>query len=200
MAQSDVSFTIHTESTTITAKSAVNSPAQLNTVTRGDTAQFTFRVAGSGLTADSLVVQSSETYTVSANTTEIYTQTDVKENGQLNVEENGTLNVTGGDNRGELEQYADHAGAFSSLTTLNNTQKFREQIPTDADVNSILLGIEPSQTLKDRGINGIWGLVTNGTDERTSALTNNQYTIELQVLAEYADYSDRQALTTDLEI
>lgn len=200
MVQSDVSFTIHASTETLTAISALNSPSEINNLTRGDTATFTFRFAGDSLTAESLVVETNDTHTVATNTTEIYTQTDVKENGQLNVQENGTLNVTGGDNRDTLQEYADHAGAFASQTTLNNTQLYREQIPTNADIGSIVLGIEPSTTLQNDDIEGIWGIVTGGSDMRNQALSNDQFQIELRVLAEYSEYADHTAISNDLEV
>jgi len=189
----DLFFTIHTKTETLTALFATNAINELNNTTRGETATFTFKFLEGG-ESSTLIVESGETYTVNSGDTEIYSYVNVKEDGTVNVEEGGTLNTTGGDNRESLQQYADHAGDFTSVTTLNNVEKFREQLPSTASVDSILLGIEPSQDLQESGIVGKWGLVTAGSDERNSALTNNQYQIEIRIVAEYSEFADHSAV------
>jgi len=189
----DVYYTVHTATETLSSGFALSGPDEINNLTRGETATFNLHFPGSD---SELLVKSDEAHTIPGGTTEIYATKNVEENGTLNVE--GTLILTGGDNRDTFQQYADHAGAFSTLETLDNTQRFREQIPANADVDSILLGFEPSNTLRQRGINGVWGLVTSGSDTRPRALSDTRFEVEVRVLAEYQDYTDRSALKNDL--
>jgi len=43
-------------------------------------------------------------------------------------------------------------------------------------------------------------LISNITDARTRALTNDVITLEIDVLAELSEYSDIESVQTDLEI
>jgi hypothetical protein len=182
---------IHTKSNgSLTAKAATNGPADLNRPTRGETAAWTFRLA-----SEALVVPSGETYTVESGTEEVYSSADI--DGTLNVD--GTLTLTEGQ-FDTLRQLADHAGSFATVQTLNNTQNYREQIPSDASVDSIVVGIEPAQALKDRNVDGVWGIVSNGTDARSAALSRNLFQLEVQVLAEYSEYADHSAIETALQV
>lgn len=196
MAKSDIYWTVRGKSNTVVADFATNDIAELDNKTRGDTATFELH----SMNGETLTVESGETHTISSGETEIYQRVNVLENGTLNIEENGTLIETGGDNLEEMQDYADHAGAFATNVTLNNTQKYREQIPTDADVDSIMIGLEPSDNLKSRGVNGIWGLVTGGSDLRTPALTNPIYSVDIQILAEFSDYDNHAAVESDLSV
>lgn len=185
-------YRIHTKGNgTLTAVGISNSVSDI-TPTRGERARYTFRMS-----TDDLLVRSGQTHTVASGTEEVYATVTVEDGGTLTIEDGGTLTTTEGQ-FGELREYADHAGAFAPVETLNNTQRYGEQIPSDADVDSIVLGIEPSQPQQDRSIDGVWGIVTRATDDRVSPLTNRVISLEVQVLAEYSDYADHTAIENDL--
>lgn len=192
--QSDVFYTLHTESnSTISAVYTTEAPSEFNQVSRGERAQFTFEFP-----TESLVVESGETYTVESGTTEIFQTVDVKENGTLDV--NGTLIETGGNNVAELQRYQDHAGSFATQETLNNARRYRLGIPSGIDITSLVLGIEPSQTLQDNDVPGIWGLVESVSDPRRQALSDERVTVQLLVLDRFSAYTDHTDIQNSLEM
>lgn len=200
------SYTILTKNNDIVA--TFNS-ADPNSWTRGETATFEFWF-GEG---DTLTV--SGTYTVESGTAEAYETVTVESGATLTIEanatlqtteltNNGTVNVDGtlvisGD--GELEarvrNYGDHAGSFATITTLDNTQKYSEQLPSDASVDTIVWGIRPNGELTNENIDGIWGIIESFDDQRGPALNTVRYQVELRILAEFNEYSDHSALETD---
>jgi len=187
----DIYWTVHTEST--------NSPFYVNALTAewpNHTITGTARIRLWINDEGTLVVESGETYTVESGTTEFFEAIDV--DGTLIV--NGTLIVESEENRFEtLAQYGDYAGQSVVERTINHVPWFVEQLPSDARVDSIVMGFEPSQTLKDRNVRGLWGILEGFTDERNSPLTNHQVEYQISVLDEFAEYADVSAVKTALE-
>lgn len=161
------------------------------------------------------VVSTVDTYTVAASTAEIYDTVTVKQYYELvidgtlqanevdnngTIDNNGTLRTVGsGGAISKLLAYDDFAGKYSLLEMLNGIQKYREQIPSDA-VDSIVIGIEPSQTLKNRNITGVWAIIDDITDTRPAALSDTRLEFSVTILAEYSEYDDHSALEADLNV
>lgn len=182
MADNTTLYRIHTqENSFLVAEGEIAGP---NDFTRGESVTFTFRFS-----SDTLTVPSGETYTVSAGETEVWKDTDV--DGTLNVD--GTLYLTGGD-FAELQQYIVDAGAFALSESITYIPIYREQLPPDADVTSLVLGIEPVQELQDNDVIGVWGILESGSDVRPSALSDTQVDITLTVLSEYNELADHSAV------
>lgn len=191
MPQSDVYWTLHTADETIPVESVLNEPEEINRLTKGDTATFVLRLY------DDLTVTSLQNKTIQSGESEIYESVNVAENGTLNVEENGSINAT--ETQQRLEPYAKEAGAFARQQTLDNTQRYREHIATDT-ISSIVIGLEPSPLLKDKQIEGVWGLLASAVDTRVPALSNNEFTIEVEILAPFSDFGSYSDVQTTLEM
>lgn len=204
-------YIITTKSQKYQATFAATDPESLNNRTRGDTATFDLQVDD-----PELVVQSGETYTVESGTTEIYENADIDGtlviDGELivygtvdndgTITTNGTFTINSG-TANTLENLLDfdrHAGSYALRTTLNNTAKYKQQLPTKSNVDSLVIALEPAQSLQDEDIVGKWGLISNVTDNRTRALTNPIITVEIDILADLSEYSDHTAIENDLEI
>lgn len=206
----DVSWTVHTSDTTqILADGVLVDPDQNNTITRGETAEYVFTNV-----AKTLTIESGTTYTIAVGDTERYDFVVV--NGTLEI--NGTLEcdeidvndtVTGGGTLdvndkyafelADVEPYSKYAGTFSINPTLDNTQRYNERLPENEQVDTLLVGVEPTDRLKDKTINGYWGLIENISDNRNRPLSNSQIGLEITVLAPYDEYSDHTAVQNDLE-
>jgi hypothetical protein len=170
-------------------------------------------------TLEDLVVSSS--YTVSAGTVEQYDTVTIQDGATLTIESNATLttNTVTVESGGTLTQqsgstlteygnltqqlleYGKWAGAYAPFTSIDSVEKYEEQFSTArADIDSIVIGLEPSQSLKDRNVRGVWGILDADTDNRPRALSDMQFGIELKILAWYDEYADHAALEADLEI
>lgn len=186
--------------------------ADVNTITRGETATFDFEVQ-----KDLNSITYSSDTTIEANTFERYASVTVQSgvtltvNGTLLTETltvNGTVTGTGQVSVVStvqspfdwLKKYDEWAGKFSTLEMLNGVEKYREQFPTTEPIGSLLLGIEPNADLQNSYVDGVWGLVTNIEDSRPPPLNTGLVSIEVQILAEYSDYADHNAVATDLEV
>jgi hypothetical protein len=210
-----ITFTITTQDHTLTAEHAQSDPNELNNRTRGSTATFDFLIP---LGTTTLTVASGDTYTVSAGTTEKYNNADI--DGTLVIEDtaelvifgtldndgtinnNGSLTLTSGTAGGfaNLIDYDRHAGSYSLNETLNNTQRYKERLPSNANISSLVVGIEPAGELQNKEVQGKWGLISNVTDNRTRALTNPVLTLEIDILADYTEYSSVSDVQTNLGI
>lgn len=208
----DTSWTIHTSDTTqILADYVQSDPADSNVITRGETASYVF-----GNVRKTLTVESGATYTIAAGEIERYDLVIVE--GTLEI--NGTLEcdkmqVTGGSVTGsgtldvngnfafdlaDVEPYSTYAGKFSINETLGSQQPYNERVPSNANIDTLLIGVEPNDKLKEKTIEGYWGLIEDITDERNRPLSNNQVEIQMRVLAPYDEYADHTDVQTDLEI
>lgn len=99
-----------------------------------------------------------------------------------------------------VEEFAQWAGSFTTMEMLDNTVKFRDQLPSSATIDSCVLGINPSSDLDNDNIVGVWGLVESIDNQRNQPLTTNRYQFSLTVLAPYSEYADHTAVSNDLEI
>lgn len=178
-------------------------------VTRGNEIQFALwlpqdatitndTTARSGDVFDTLTIASGATYTIPAGVT-VYAGEAVV-NGTLTV--NGTLVTTQvmQNTFDTLYQYGDWAGKFVTNETLNGQEKYRERLPTSASIDSIAVQITPSSDLVAMDTYGVWGLVTDMTDERDAPLNTAQLTMTVQVLAEDEQYADHAALETAKQV
>jgi len=195
------------------ARGVQTNPSAINNRTRGETATFDLSVPGS---IGDLFVPSGETYVVASGTVEVFN--DVTVAGTLTVEgtlvvtgtlnsTSGTVNVTTGtiDNLSEkvltkLLDHDRHAGSYTLNDTLDNVQRYKERLPSNPNINSLVVGLEPSGDLSNRNIAGKWGLISNITDSRTRALTNPVVTLEMDILADISEYADVTAVQNDLKI
>lgn len=190
------------------ATHVANSPADVNRQQRGDRSTFSFNV---GYLED-LSIGSGSTYTIPSGHVEVYD--NVTNDGTIDIDgrlvfygtftNNGTIDDSDGalesraEERPNLIDYSQHAGSFSTTTSLNNTVRFREQFPSDAAINSLVVGIEPSTDLQNRNISGVWGLINGIQDDRNSALSNNRYIVDVTILSEFADYDSTTEVINDL--
>jgi len=193
------------------ADATVSGPDDVNLIARGETATYEFVNIQTKLT-----VKSGTTYVVESGTTE---QIDivVVDGGTLDI--NGTLqadyvNVKSGtiDNDGtldinekyafeveEIQNYSPFSGKYVINETLGSKQQYSEFIPSTAQIDTLLLGIEPLQDLKDKTVEGYWGLINTITDDRNTPLSNSRITLDIDVLATYEEYSDHTAVEADLK-
>lgn len=64
----------------------------------------------------------------------------------------------------------------------------------------MLLGIEPSSDLKNKEVEGIWGLVDSIEDVRNPSLNTFRFALNIFVLGQYSDYADVSDVETNLEV
>jgi hypothetical protein len=119
--------------------------------------------------------------------------------GTVNVVD-GTINNLSSNPATELLSYDRHAGSYSLTETLNNTQRYKERLPTNANINSLVVGLEPATDIQHRSVIGKWGLISNVIDNRTRAFTNDVVSLEIDILADYAEYADVNSVQTVLAI
>lgn len=205
-------FEIHTSDVeSIIGDFVVNDPSELNTIQRGETATYDFVE-----TTTKFTVASGTSDTIEAGETETYGLVVIESNGTLTVDgtlnceqiqNNGTLDNNGTINISEeyvfeyveVEDYAEHSGAFTTFQTLENQIPYREFLPSDVD--TLLVGIEPLSDLATKDITGYWGLINNVTDLRNQALSNGpRIRVEITVLATYDEYADHTAVQNGLEL
>lgn len=208
-------FKIRTKSNgLLVGKFATNDPAEVNNITRGDTASFELHFDDSG---SDLVVNSNESYTVESGTVEGFDGIIVNSGGELTINgelignsltnngtinNNGTLTINAGTITGydTLLEYDEFAGKYSLSETLNSEQRYKERLPTGINIDSLVLEITPSPDLQSEHIEGIWGIIENVSDDRPSALSINRITVEVQILAELEQYTDHTAVENALKI
>lgn len=216
MLDTEISYFIHTKDNGILlAEYASNSISSLNNVTIGDTATFQIHEYQSDT---SLTISNGETYTVSSGETEYWGAITVESNGtltvngtlfasSLNVQQGGTVNTNGTVNVSLvvdivplLQDFDEFAGQAANLQTLSNTVYYRNQLPSTANISSLIVGVEPGSKLADRDINGVWGIITDVTDTRPQAFTDTSYQIEVLIVDDYPAYADHDSLETTLEM
>lgn len=208
----ETSFTIHkSDGYQVVADGATSVPESLNNITRGGTVSYSFRNLGTALT-----IPSGETETIPSGETETIDFVTISDGGTLTVdgrleadelEVNGTLDLNGDldvNERYALELedlllYREYAGQYNLRQTLDATQRYSEQID-ESVLTTLVIGIEPSDDLKERGIPGVWGLVDDIRDERDPTLTRSAVGIDLTVLAPFSEYSSVSAVQNDLKL
>ena len=204
-------WTIHIDdNTVIEADAATSSPSEINTIERGQTSTFSFYNF-----ATNFIIDFGETYTIeSGETLEVSFVTingTLVVDGELKCDEltiNGALDnngtVTVNDKfafeYNEAQRYSPFTGKFTLMETLSAKQPYREFISDSTDIDTLLIGIEPSQDLKDKDLIGYWGLLNNITDNRNRTLTTTQIELELTVLAQYDEYNTFSDVQNDLEV
>jgi len=212
----NIFYKIHTDKYgTLYAEWVESDISELNNRTRGGTATFNLHVpqedlvvksgetesipSGAFVVTQDLIVESNATLTVDG-TLIVHGTSNVKTNGT--IDGTGTIDVLGGpaDPQATLLSYDRHAGSYTLNETLGNVQKFKERLPANPNINSLVVGLEPATDLQNREIAGKWGLMGNITDNRTRPLTNPVVSVEIDILADYAEYSDVTAVQNDLEI
>jgi len=204
----DVFYQIHTKSNgTIAVEFNLSQP---NNLTRGEAASFEFHLPNDN---KDLIVSGSET--IAAGELAIYSTVTVESGATLTVD--GTLQAKGIDNNGTIDnnglirlltedeiktlrQYDDYGGGYSTVETLTSEIKYRDQLPSDANVASQAIGIEPSPKLKDKGVTGVWALVNSVDDTRPLALSDERAGVETTVIAEYSEFNDHTELENKLQI
>jgi len=201
---------IHRENgNTIVVEALLNDPQAVNRLTRGDTA--TLRVFEA---EERFIVL--EDATVAAGETKTATATVIDENATLTVDgtletgrvetrdgtldNNGTVTITEKTGGMDLLTYADRAGGFTTLKTLDSTVTFREFLPDTGDVTSLLVAVEPDNSLQERDIPGVWGLIESVRDTRRPALNREETEVQIRVLARYGEYATHAAVRNDLEV
>lgn len=206
----DTTFLLHTDaSTPAKAKFSTSAPSELNNKTRGDTASFTLEIQGDktipsggsftvpeGVTEYYGVLTVEETATLTIHGT-VFAEVVNDEGSNITVSDSGELNfldtVAGVSELLDLDEYA---GKHSIDESFRGTQYYKEFTP---DSVSLVVGVEPNQALQDREIPGVWGLISNVTDERNTALNTNRLTVDVTVLAPFGEYADVTAVQNTLE-
>jgi len=191
MADEPYLWRIHTSTDTIYADYAQHSLGD-TPITRGETASFEFHFQDPA--TEPLVVPSGTTYTIPAGTTEIWPSVDVQ--GTLDVQ--GSLILTEGDDFVDLRSLSEHAGSYSPLPSIQNEYKIRQQKPSTAP--SLIVGIEPSQDLKDEDVPGVWGVVDAGTDTRENTYSEYVFSLDVTVLNTLDEYADQDSAETSLAV
>lgn len=203
----DTSYTIQTESFPDIVVPYANSDP--NNWTRGESASFTFEFP---TFHNSLTV--SDSYTSSGE--EYYDLVTVEAGATLTIPAGSIVYANDADIQGTLtgdgllslkydfaaafNNFAEWAGSWATMETLNNVVKYRTQLPSDAGVESLVWGIEPAQDLQTRNVVGVWGLVENIDNQRNQPLSTNRYQVDVTVLAPFDEYATINDVETDLVI
>jgi hypothetical protein len=215
MTVGDNYYRVHTKGQTLTADFILTDWSDANELTIGETRRANLHFD----LLDDLVVSNS--YVVESGTIEQWGNVTIQDGATLTIETDGelTANSVTVESGGTLTQQTDStlteygnlfetlleygkwAGSFASFTSINNTEKFEEQFNTNrSSIKSLVIGFEPSQSLKDQNVRGVWGILSDDTDNRPRALSDIQFGIELRILGWYDEYADHADLETDLEI
>jgi len=182
---------------------------QSNQRTRGETASIEVNIPNS---SDDLVVSSDRTIeadeTLQFDSVTVQSGVTLTVNGELyansltvdgDIVVNGTVLVFG-PLLDILTDFDSYAGSFATQEMLDGTVKFKEQLPPDAPVESLLVGIKPSTNIRNQEVAALWGLVTDVVDTRPRALSINRLEIEVTVVSTFDEYESRSDVTTNLEL
>jgi len=201
---------IHRENgNTIVVEALLNDPEGVNRLTRGDTATLrVFETEERFIVLEDATVTAGETKTATATVIDegaTLTVDGTLETGRLAIpdgtlDNNSTVTITGETGGMDLLTYADRAGGFATPETLDSTVTFREFLPEGGGVTSLLVGVEPDNSLQEQDIPGIWGLVESVRDTRRPALNRDEIEAQIRVLARYGEYTDHAAVRDDLEV
>jgi len=125
----------------------------------------------------------------------------ITNNGTLT--NNGTVTIdnrTVNDEFNDAQALGDYAGKYTTVETLTSEQNFREFVPSGADIESLVIGIEPDADLSQKSVIGVWGLVDSVDDTRNMALNTHNYGLTVRVLGEFSEYSSVTDVKNNLEV
>lgn len=98
----------------------------------------------------------------------------------------------------EILNYLEYSG--EDLVRYGTTDRgkpwFRERIPDDAPVNSLVVPVEPGDDIVD--VSGHWGIILGGTDQSEPPGSSRSVELEILILAPLDEYADRDAVYADL--
>lgn len=98
----------------------------------------------------------------------------------------------------QILDYLDYQGetVVRYGTTDRGKPWFRERVPTDASVDSLVVSVDaPDDVQEDRSM---WAIVLSGVDQSSVLSTSRRVDLTLFVLAELDEYADRAAVVDDL--
>lgn len=189
-----IQFTLHTKLRDIIVVYVTSDPVL---PTRGETVSFTVELdpPPAAVIDSDTTVAASETKSFPALTVDGATLTingeveasnvEVINGGEIIVD--GTLRISSGP-RDVLNELGEWAGSFATLETINNVLRYRSQLPPEAGIESLVVGIEPPESLQDKNVVGAWGLIDSIQDQRDATLSTNRYRITIRVLAPFGAY------------
>jgi hypothetical protein len=206
----ETGYTVHKNgNTTLKADAVTSSLSASNRIARGESVEITLRdvdlqlIVGGGETVvidDTQAINRVEINSGGTLTVDGTLRADELDNqGTLNVNGTLTVNESVGVELEDIRQYREYAGNATLTETLDGTQRFNETTNTAA-LDSLVIGVEPNDDLKDRGVRGVWGVVDSVTDARNRQLTTNAITLSLSVLAPYSDFNNVSDVISDLRI
>lgn len=99
-----------------------------------------------------------------------------------------------------LLEYGEWAGKYETSTMLDGTEKYTDRIPPGDNIDTILVGIEPSDDLQNNNVPAFYGVIDSISDSRNPTLDTDIVDISLTMLAAYDDYADIDAAVTDLRL
>jgi len=194
----------------VRADALLNSPREINRLTRGETATLQLLDP-----SDTLLVETGGTVTISQGDTESYDFVEVESGGTLDVDgtlninerlinngtvdNDGTINIQDGEQT-DVTEYARYAGKYTVSETLGGEQKYRERLPSDSSVSSLLVKFEPKESLQNRQIPGVFGLIDGVTDTRGPALSQNEFEVTVRILATTQEYNTLTDVQNELEV
>lgn len=196
-------ITLHTSSATVYAsylleeqyEAGINERASLQLeLSRGDlTLSNDYTVSGT---------ESYKSITIPAGTTLTVPDGAVLAGQRITV--NGTLDNDGTvaiyDGIGTLLDYDEYSGNYKVTEMLNGILKYDDTVPNSAPIENLLIGIEPAPDLQASNIPGVWGLIENVEDTRNAALSNEQMTLTVRVLARFDEYDSISDVQAALEV
>jgi len=162
-----------------------------------------------------LTIGAIERLRVAADEVRLLDALTVEDGAEVVVESGGVLQVHTLTNKGQvtgggtvltgstveiLQEYAEFAGAYATLELLTNELKFREQLPSDAPRDSLVVGVRPASDLRDRDVPAVWGLVDDVRDAREPVLSEKRIEITVRILAPFDEYTDLSAVETAFEV
>lgn len=198
-----VDLTLHTDTQTLYASYVLNGPYEAGV---GERARVRLDLSRGDLTVSgNYTVAGSESYdriTVAEGATLTVPDGSVLVGRQLNV--NGTLDNDGTvkiiDSVETLLNYDEYSGNYQTTEMLDGTLRYEENIPDDAAVDSLVVGVEPDNELQSDNIVGVWGLIDNVRDTRPAALTTERVDLSVRVLARFDDYETISDVRNALEV
>jgi hypothetical protein len=87
-----------------------------------------------------------------------------------------------------LEPYAELAGRVATGVDIDGKPYYREQLPSSASIDSLLLGVKPPQGSSEAGF---WGVLTGASDESPRSFAIRKFDLSVFMLGQYGDYADR---------